>query len=75
MVVGTESSQYVTAAGIQKGDVITKVDNKSVTSQSTLASAIAAKKPGDSVTLAVARATTGKTFTVTVKLLQATGKS
>ena len=69
------SSQYVTAAGIQKGDVITKVDNKSVTSQSTLASAIAAKKPGDSVTLAVARATTGKTFTVTVKLLQATGKS
>ena len=75
MYISSISSQYVTSAGLQKGDVITKVDGKDVTSQNTIASVIASKKPGESVTLTVSRSSTGKTFTVSVKLIQATGKS
>lgn len=75
MYVSSISSQYVTSAGIQKGDVITKIDGKDVTSQNTISSVIASKKPGEAVTLAVSRSSTGKTFTASVKLTQATGKS
>jgi serine protease Do len=74
MYVYSISSNYVSAAGIQKGDVITKIDDKEVTSQSTLTSEIATKKPGDTVTLSVTRSLTGQTFTAKVKLSQATGK-
>lgn len=73
--VSSITSQYVSAAGIQTHDVITKIDGKSVTSRNTIASAIASKKPGETVTLTVSRASTNKTFTATVKLSQATGKS
>lgn len=73
--VSSVTSQYISAAGIQKGDVITKIDDKPVTSRNTIASVIATKKPGDTVTLTVSRTSTGKTFTATVKLTQATGKS
>ena len=73
--VSSITSQYVSAAGIQKGDVITTIDGKSVTSRNIILTATAAKKPGGTVTLTVYRATTGKTFTATVKLSQATGKS
>ena len=73
--VSSITSQYVSSAGIQKGDVITKVDGKTVTSRNIVTTATAAKKPGDTVTLTVYRASTGKTFTATVKLTQATGKS
>ncbi len=69
------ASQYITAAGIQEHDIITKIDGKAVTSQNFIMSVTAAKKPGDTVTLTVYRASTGKTFTATVKLTQATGKS
>lgn len=72
--VSSITSSKVSSAGIQKGDVITKIDNTSVTSQNTLATAIAAKKPGNTVTLSVTRPLTGKTFTVSVQLSQATGK-
>lgn len=75
MYISSISSQYVTSAGLQKGDVITKVDGKDVTSQNTVSSVIASKKPGESVTLTVSRSSTGKTFTASVKLIQATGKS
>ena len=75
MYVSSITSQYITAAGVQKGDVITKIDGKTVTSQNTITAAIASKKPGETVTLTVSRSTTGKTFTATVKLTQATGKS
>ncbi|MCI1955080.1 MAG: trypsin-like peptidase domain-containing protein [Oscillospiraceae bacterium] len=75
LYIGSVSSSYVSAAGIQKGDVITKIDNKSVTSRNTITSAIASKKPGDTVTLTVSRSSSGQTFTASVKLSQATGKS
>lgn len=69
------TSSYVSAAGIQKGDVITKVDGKQVVNQNTIATAVASKKPGETVTLTVSRSSTGQTFTASVKLSQATGKS
>jgi putative serine protease PepD len=48
------------------GDVITKVDGKTVTTAEQLRSAIAAKKVGDTIQLTVVR--DGKTRTVTAKL-------
>lgn len=69
------ASEYVTSAGIQKGDLITKIDDKDVSSESTIASVVASKKPGDTVTLTVLRPSAGKTFTALVKLSQATGKT
>lgn len=75
LYVYSVTSEYITAAGVQKSDVITKIDGKAVTSMNAVATAIASKKPGDTVTLTVSRASTGKTFTAQVKLSQATGKS
>lgn len=69
------SSEYVTLAGIQEGDIITKIDDKGVTNDNTISSVVASKKPGDTVTLTVVRPSAGKTFTASVKLSQATGKS
>lgn len=69
------TSDYVTAAGIQKGDIITNIDDTSVTAESTITAAVANKKPGETVTLTVYRSSTGKTFTATVTLSQATGQS
>lgn len=74
LYVGAITSEAVTAAGIQKGDVITKIDGKVVTSQNVVTSIITTKKPGQTVTLDVTNSTTGKSFTATVKLLQSTGK-
>ncbi len=69
------NSSNVTAAGIQKGDIITAIDGKTVTSRTVITAAVAAKKPGETVTLSIARVSTGQTFTASVKLSQATGKS
>lgn len=74
MYVASVSSSYVSAAGIQKGDIITKIDGKTVSSQSTITSVVTGKKPGDTVTLSVSRPLSGQTFTAAVKLTQATGK-
>lgn len=74
MYVYSVSSKYISSAGIRKGDVITKIDGKEITSQSFITSEIATKKPGDTVTLNVTRALTGQSFTAKVKLSQATGK-
>ena len=73
MYVASVTSAAVTSAGIQKGDVITKIDGTSVTSQNTITTIITKKKPGDTVTLSVTRPLTGQTFTASVKLSQATG--
>ncbi|NLJ30499.1 MAG: trypsin-like serine protease [Clostridiales bacterium] len=74
MYVASITSSEVTNAGIQKGDIITKIDGKSVTSQNVITSAVTAKKPGDTVTLSVTNSQTGNSFTATVKLIQSTGK-
>lgn len=53
-------------AGLQPRDIITKIDGRKVTDQSTLDQTVSSKAPGDKVTLTVWR--NGKTFTRTVKL-------
>ncbi len=68
------SSPAVSEAGIEKGDVITEVDGKTVNSSTVVTSIVASKKPGQTVSLKVTRPSTGKTFTATVKLSQSTGK-
>jgi len=74
MYVSTVTSDAVTKAGIKKGDVITKIDGKAITSQNVITSIVTAKKPGDTVTLSVTSALSGESFTASVKLSQATGK-
>jgi putative serine protease PepD len=53
-------------AGLQTGDVITRIDGRAVTNASQLSSAIDAKQPGNKVTLTYKR--NGQTKTVTVTL-------
>jgi putative serine protease PepD len=53
-------------AGLTKGDVITKVDGKTVTKPEDVASAIENKKPGDRVSVEVRRAGQSSTFDVTL---------
>ncbi len=71
--VSSASNPSVNAAGIQAGDVITKIDGKDINSSTVLTSAIASKKPGETVSLSVSRTKTGKTFTASVTLAQSTG--
>lgn len=74
MYVASISNESVTQAGIQKGDVITKIDDTDVTSANTISGYIAKKKPGDTVTLSVTRGLTGESFTCTVTLTESTGQ-
>ena len=57
-------------AGLQAGDIVTKIDNTDVTSASDLTSAIGNYKPGDKVTLSIFRS--GETKTVEVTLEEST---
>lgn len=74
LYVSSVTSPNVTSAGIKKGDVITQIDGKAITSQNVITSVITAKKPGDTVTLNVTSSLTGQSFTAKVKLSQSTGK-
>jgi putative serine protease PepD len=66
-LVGTVRSGTPAArAGLQAGDVVTALDGKSIASTGELESAIAAHKPGDSVSLTYTR--NGKSHTVQLKL-------
>ena len=57
-------------AGLQAGDIVTKIDNTDVTPASDLTSAIGNYKPGDKVTLTIFRS--GETKTVEVTLEEST---
>ena len=57
-------------AGLQAGDIVTKIDNTDVTSANDLTSAIGNYKPGDKVTLTIFRS--GETKTVEVTLEEST---
>ena len=57
-------------AGLQAGDIVTKIDNTDVTSASDLTSTIGNYKPGDKVTLTIFRS--GETKTVEVTLEEST---
>lgn len=74
MYVASVSNESVSSAGVQKGDVITKIDDTDVTSANTISGYIAKKKPGDKVTLSITRGLTGETFTCEVILTESTGQ-
>ena len=57
-------------AGLQAGDIVTKIDDTDVTSASDLTSAISNYQPGDTVTLTIFRS--GQTQTVQVTLEEST---
>jgi serine protease Do len=57
-------------AGLQAGDIVTKIDDTDVTSASDLTSAISNYQPGDTVTLTIYRS--GQTQTVEVTLEEST---
>ncbi len=55
--VRTENAK---ASGLQKGDVITAIDDTQITSATTISAYLAQKKPGETVTLTVNRALSGE---------------
>ena len=74
MYVASISNESVANAGVQKGDVITKIDDTEITSSNTISGYIAKKKPGDKVTLSITRGLTGESFTCEVTLTESTGQ-
>lgn len=65
--------------GVQAGDIITKFNNKEVTTLNGLYAELATYKPGDTVTLTIYRAATrtaqSQTFEVTITLLEDRGET
>ena len=64
--VVTSASGPAAQAGVQQGDIITAVDGTPITSEADLLTALAGRKPGDTVTLTLNR--NGATLTVHAKL-------
>lgn len=62
------SNPSLSDAGIQKGDIITEIDGKEVTSSAVLSKYLLTKKPGDTVKIKVARGS--DSFEAQVKLIQ-----
>ncbi len=57
VIDGVTASGPAEKAGLKKGDVVTKIDEKKLEAESGIRDAIAAKKPGDAVKLLVKRGT------------------
>lgn len=66
-VADTDPNGAAAAAGIRKGDAITKVDDVNVASSAKLAELIAMKKPGDKVGLTLVRDGHERNVSVTLK--------
>lgn len=65
--VAQVNSESVKNDGLQEGDIIVSIDGKQITSLNVMSSALQGKKPGDTVTLEVARARGNQTLTVTLQ--------
>jgi len=68
LVSQISSSGPATKAGIQQGDVITKVNGTTISNAQDLLNILASEKPGDSITVTLDRS--GSTLTVTVTLAE-----
>lgn len=70
------TSENAQRSGLQRGDMITAIDDTQVTSANTISSYIAGKKPGDTVTLTVDRSASGQgAVQIELVLSENTGKS
>ena len=65
MSVTTDNAR---SAGLQQGDIVTKIDDQTVTSGSDLTEYKDTKSPGDTVKLEVYKYATGQTETISVVL-------
>lgn len=72
--IQSATSEAAIAAGLQRGDVITAIDDTQVTSAGTIATYIADKKPGDEVTLSIFRGANGQTLQVKLALSENSGE-
>lgn len=66
-VSGVQDDGAAKAAGILKGDIITKLDGQKVTGASELTAIIAGHKPGDKIPVVILRNGQEKTISVTLK--------
>lgn len=73
MYVAQLNSDQAKSSGLKEGDVITAVDNTTVTSATTLSTFLLTKKPGDTVKLTVNRAQTKETLTISLTLTENKG--
>lgn len=73
--VNEVSSEEAAKSGLQRGDIITAIDDTQVTDENTIATYIADKKPGDTVTLTVYRSSTQKNVSIDLVLSENTGSS
>lgn len=73
LYVYSANSEEAIAAGLQRADVITAIDDTQVTSLSVVQAYLANKKPGDSVTITVERALSGETLTMELVLSENNG--
>ena len=74
-LVDEVSSEEAAKSGLQRNDIITAIDDTQVTSANTIATYIADKKPGDTVTLTVYRYTSGESLQIELVLSENTGLS
>lgn len=68
LYVAQVNSDNAEKAGLERGDVITKMNGTAVDSSSVIASVLSDKKPGDTITLEVYKGKTGRTETLTLTL-------
>lgn len=73
--VNEVSSQEAVKSGLQRGDIITAIDDTQITDENTIATYIAGKKPGDTVTLTVYRSSTQKNVQIDLVLSENTGSA
>lgn len=70
-VIDIDPSFDVAKKGVQRGDIITKIDNKEVYDQETISKALEGKKPNDEILLSIYRVDESgraKTFDFSIKL-------
>ena len=68
LYVAQVNSENGEKAGLERGDVITKMDGVEVDSSSVIAKVLTDKKPGDTISLEVYKGRTGRTEAITLTL-------
>ena len=72
LIVGVESGSPAAKAGVQQGDVVTKIGSTTIADSTTLSARVRESSPGDVITLTVERNGSTKVLTVTLGSSSAT---